>query len=154
MTLQELISDANTALKSIQQHLDFLATAGPCLEDLFTDLPKGAYAFWVADSLHCITYTYNHPGFTADSNPELVELLDRIETVLSALGPVEISSQDNPASYERIFQFNVECLSVSLCAVLAPDSDACQRQVVGYEEAEIHTDVCTKTHRPIYKFVC
>ncbi len=97
---------------------------------------------------------YDQPGFTADSNPCLLDLCEQVEEILSTLGPVRLASEDQPATNQRTYNFITDEVAVSLAAILLPDSALCQRKIVGFEEVEERKDVYVKTTRPIYKFEC
>lgn len=153
MSYQKALTESNARIKTARQQRKLLISLKPQIEALDALFP-GGYYYWIGLKMQNIKNIYRQPGFTSESNPSLLETLEQIETILSPLGPVEISSHDVPEAYERQFRLNTEPLSVLLCTVLDIEDSACQRQITGYEEIEESREVSVQVARPIYKFVC
>lgn len=151
MSYASAIHAIEKSIHEDRQRRKLLISLQPVIENLDAIL-DGYTSAWNRASYS--KYLYDQPGFTSESNPELLEILEAIEEIISPLGEVILRTEDNPADNERYFFLTAGYLTVTITAVLSSENPSCQRQVIGYEEVEQRQDVYVKVARPIYKFVC
>lgn len=153
MSYLNALKRIESSIKEERMRRKTLISHQAVIEALDACLP-GYVFIYSSNRISYSIYLYQQPGFTSEANPDLLEKLEAIETVLSPLGPVTLESSDNAADSERLFSLSTEKIEVTVSARLNPNTSLCERQISGYEEVEERKEVYVKVAKPIYKFVC
>lgn len=119
------------------------------LEEAVSSFPGSHWFFWSDTSL---TLRMDTPAYTSENAPKLFALLENFQDLLG----VEPSSVDYVDSGYREYFYPFKLRGVlfrfEIDAYLLPESDACQRKVVGFRPGS--KVITIETEVPVYEFSC
>lgn len=142
--LRQTIANYKIALNTAEREEEKITK----LLDLCHELGHNVYLSTDVNGRVSIIIYAQVPGFTTEAAPDLLRLMENIESTLD----VEVArNSDNPDDNNRTYWFRSTNFDVTLSADLV-EGAACQRVIVGTRKRTISRE--EEIEVPVYEFKC